>query len=364
MATGFNWVGDTIRFPDGGPQKIVAHAIMGGLLAELTGSDFKTGAVAAGLNEALIPGMAKVAGENKDLQLMLSQLTGLLAAAAVDGDLNTGSKIAEKATAFNYLFHAELLEREQKLNTCASPADCQAVRDYYNNLDTTRNKEFGQYCRTNPAACLQVTKQLADEIPANEKLLHDGRGAGFDRSAALWEITRSNERAVNTGIIEKNRTDHGDGAAFLTELAADGLSQDRGLFSSTAGGKGGTTGVKVGVVGGGQKGIQKVPGFGEVDDFVTSQSANLNTKLGTKIGQGRLPYERSKSGVEQAKATVKDTLDNVTSVSPVIPSSTVRGGYDLIHVYSSKTNSTVSLRVLSNGKYEFDTLIPEKSSKF
>lgn len=260
MATGFNWVGDTIKFPDGGPQKIVAHAIMGGLLAELTGSDFKTGAVAAGLNEALIPGMAKVAGENKDLQLMLSQLTGLLAAAAVDGDLNTGSKIAEKATAFNYLFHAELVEREQKLNTCVSPADCQSVRDYYNKLDATRNSEFGQYCRTNPAACLQVTKQLADEIPANEKMLHDGRSAGLDRSAALWEITRSNERAINTGIIEKTRTDKGDGAALLVELAADGLSQDRGLFSSTAGGKGGTTGVKVGVVGNdGAKGGAKTP---------------------------------------------------------------------------------------------------------
>ncbi|WP_162254900.1 DUF6862 domain-containing protein, partial [Pseudomonas sp. Root401] len=263
-----------------------------------------------------------------------------------------------------YLFHAELVEREQKLNTCASPADCQSVRDYYNNLDTARNKEFGQYCRNNPASCLQVTKQLVDEIPANEKMLHDGRSAGLDRSAALWEITRSNERAINTGIVEKTRTDKGDGAAFLTELAADGLSQDRGLFSSTAGGKGGTTGVKVGVVGGGSKGTEKVPGFGEVDDFFASQSANLNTKLGTKIGKGRLPYEKSKDGVEQAKATVKETLNNVTSVSPVIPSSVVRGNYDLVHVYSSKTNSTVSLRVLPNGKYEFDTLIPEKSSKF
>ncbi|BBP51126.1 hypothetical protein PHLH3_07520 [Pseudomonas sp. St386] len=249
MATGFNWVGDTIKFPDGGPQKIVAHAIMGGLLAELTGSDFKTGAVAAGLNEALIPGMAKVAGENKDLQLMLSQLTGLLAAAAVDGDLNTGSTIAKKATEFNYLFHAELVEREQKLNTCASPADCQSVRDYYNNLDTARNKEFGQYCRNNPASCLQVTKQLVDEIPANEKMLHDGRSAGLDRSAALWVITRGNERAINTGIIENTRTEKGEGAALLAELASDGLNQDRGLFSSTAGGKGGTTGVKVGADG-------------------------------------------------------------------------------------------------------------------
>ncbi|MCG6577050.1 filamentous hemagglutinin N-terminal domain-containing protein [Pseudomonas sp. AF32] len=249
MATGFNWVGDTIKFPDGGPQKIVAHAIMGGLLAELTGSDFKTGAVAAGLNEALIPSMVKVADKNEHLQLMLSQLTGLLAAAAVNGDLDTGSKIAEKATAFNYLFHAELVEREQKLNSCTSPADCQSIRDFYNNLDTARNREFGQYCLQNPAGCAQITKQLADEISANEKLLHDGRSSGLNRSVALWEITRSNERAINTGIIENTRTEKGDGAALLAELASDGLSPDRGLFASTAGGKGGTTGVKVGVVG-------------------------------------------------------------------------------------------------------------------
>jgi len=114
----------------------------------------------------------------------------------------------------------------------------------------------------------------------------------------------------------------------------------------------------------GAKGIQKVLGFGEVDDFFASQSANLNKKLGTKIGEGRLPYETSRAGVEQAKATVKETLESVTSVSPLVPSSTVRGNYDLIYVYSSKTNSTVSLRVLPDGKYEFDTLIPEKSSKF
>jgi len=92
--------------------------------------------------------------------------------------------------------------------------------------------------------------------------------------------------------------------------------------------------------------------------------ANLNKKLGTKIGEGRLPYEMSRAGVEQAKLTVKETLENVTAVSNLIPSSGVRGSYDLIHVYSSKTNSTVSLRVLPDGKYDFDTLIPEKSSKF
>ncbi|EOY5093599.1 hypothetical protein ACP3A9_001889 [Citrobacter amalonaticus] len=108
----------------------------------------------------------------------------------------------------------------------------------------------------------------------------------------------------------------------------------------------------------------QVKNLGNVSDFLSSQSIDINKKLGPKIGQGRLPYSASKEGVEQAKMTIKETLENVTQVSPVIPSSSVRGEYDLIHVYSSKTNSTVSLRVLPNGKYEFDTLIPEKSSKF
>jgi len=264
MATGFKWVGDTIKFPDGGLQKIVAHAIMGGLLAELTGSDFKTGAVAAGLNEALIPGMTKIANGNDELQVVLSQLTGLLAAAAVGGDLDTGSKIAENATTYNYLFHAELVEREQKLNACTSPAECQSIRDYYNNLDATRNKEFGQYCRQNPAGCANVTQQLADEIPANEKLLEEVRVSGskssFAHSIQLWLSAQNNQQAINTSIAEKSRSENGEVVGLLTDVALDALYPGADLFSSTAGGKGGTTGVKVGIVGGDDKnsGIRNV----------------------------------------------------------------------------------------------------------
>ena len=61
---------------------------------------------------------------------------------------------------------------------------------------------------------------------------------------------------------------------------------------------------------------------------------------------------------------MRETLANATAVSEKIPTLSVRGQYDLIHVYSEKTESTVSLRVLPDGKYDFDTLIPEKSSKF
>ena len=159
-------------------------------------------------------------------------------------------------------------------------------------------------------------------------------------------------KPAQAGIVDDDGNIRPVGGKVILPVATKGLPATTG--------KAGTSSES----GKGAQGIQQLPGLGEVNDFFTSQSINLNKKLGAKIGEGRLPYEASKAGVEQAKATVRETLENATSVSQIIPSSSVRGNYDLVHVYSSKTNSTVSLRVLPDGKYEFDTLIPEKSSKF
>jgi filamentous hemagglutinin len=109
MAAGFKMIGDYSlgKYEDGSIQKVLAHALMGGLLAEATGSDFKTGAVAAGANEALINVLSTMVGGNKQLESMASQLTGLVAAAAVGGDLSKGAEIAQYATAYNRQLHYE-----------------------------------------------------------------------------------------------------------------------------------------------------------------------------------------------------------------------------------------------------------------
>jgi RHS repeat-associated protein len=104
--------------------------------------------------------------------------------------------------------------------------------------------------------------------------------------------------------------------------------------------------------------------LGNVDDFISSQSKRLNKKLGDKIGRGKLQFERGRKGLDQAVESVRTTLKNPTETTGIIPKSSVRGDYDLIHVYSDKTGNTVSLRVLEGGKFEFDTLISGKSTKF
>ncbi|WP_175645587.1 DUF637 domain-containing protein, partial [Pseudomonas sp. KK4] len=115
-AYGFNLVGDT-GLADGGLAKIGLHALMGGLASLAAGSDFKTGALAAGINEALVDEMAKnYAGlpkEERDrLLTMNSQLVGLMATAIQDPNsdadkLQTGAWVAQNGTQYNRQLHAD-----------------------------------------------------------------------------------------------------------------------------------------------------------------------------------------------------------------------------------------------------------------
>ncbi|PQO94927.1 hypothetical protein C5612_30990, partial [Pseudomonas frederiksbergensis] len=121
-AASFNAVGDyTKGVADGSPTKVVIHAMVGGLLSEVTGGDFATGALAAGANEALIVDLNKLVGGNPDLLSMASQIVGVLAASTtgnVDaGTLQTGAWVANNATLYNFQAHFD--EFQEKYEACS-----------------------------------------------------------------------------------------------------------------------------------------------------------------------------------------------------------------------------------------------------
>ncbi|UIN54182.1 DUF637 domain-containing protein [Pseudomonas kribbensis] len=159
MATGFNWVGDTIKFPEGSLEKTVAHALMGGLLSKATGGDFATGAAAAGLNEALTNQLVNFANGNDQLHLMMSQLTGLLAAAAVGGNLQQGAEIARNATQYNWLLHREVVQADNARAACGSGDGAQACRDNITRavaaLDGERQRDMEEFGRKIQLQALQ-----------------------------------------------------------------------------------------------------------------------------------------------------------------------------------------------------------------
>ncbi|BAU77048.1 two-partner secretion domain-containing protein [Metapseudomonas furukawaii] len=155
-AASFNAVGDYTegKWVDGSPQKVAVHAIVGGLLSKATGGDFATGAVAAGANEALVVQLDALVGSDPDLLTMASQLVGLVAAAAVDGDIEKGAWVAKNATQYNFLGHGDSKDFEEMMKGCGDDEACQQRywTDPKNGLDKLSLDNFDEALATGGAA--------------------------------------------------------------------------------------------------------------------------------------------------------------------------------------------------------------------
>ncbi|CAI8706834.1 filamentous hemagglutinin [Pseudomonas chlororaphis] len=162
QATAFTGVGDLgakFDLQDSGLGKTALHAAIGGLLSEAMGGDFKTGAIAAGANEALITTLENsplLSGDNPAehdrLVNAASKLVGLLAAAGVNGDVALGSQIAGNAQSYNRKLHTleekrlaeEAKKLEASLGKSSSGLDWDILLTYAANgeLDEQSNKQL------------------------------------------------------------------------------------------------------------------------------------------------------------------------------------------------------------------------------
>lgn len=175
-AASFNLVGNYTKgvVADGSVPKIAIHAMVGGLLAEATGGDFKTGALAAGANEALVTHLNTLVKGNQELLSMSSQIVGVLAAAgqsdATAAQMEKGGWVAKNATQYNHALHKSQTEA----------------------LDEQRRFHPEKADRLNAAAC--ALAQCAESIPTDHpnygafKDLQD-RGATFATEIALLKAT-------------------------------------------------------------------------------------------------------------------------------------------------------------------------------
>ncbi|WP_248767181.1 filamentous hemagglutinin N-terminal domain-containing protein [Pseudomonas sp. MWU12-2345] len=115
-ATLANDIGGT-SFSNGSLSKVGLHALLGGVLSVAQGGDFKTGALAAGADEASVQALANLVMpdpatanivttlEGKQRLVALSGLVGILAAVVTGGDPAVAASVAENATQYNYLLH-------------------------------------------------------------------------------------------------------------------------------------------------------------------------------------------------------------------------------------------------------------------
>ena len=84
---------------DGSGRKIAVHAIIGGLMSQITGAGFASGAIGVGLNEALINNLK---GLDPGTAQIVSGIIGVAAAKVAGGNAMAGAAAAASGTKWNF----------------------------------------------------------------------------------------------------------------------------------------------------------------------------------------------------------------------------------------------------------------------
>jgi filamentous hemagglutinin len=91
------------KWAEGGEYKVLLHAVAGGLMSQLAGNGFSSGAAGAGLSQALQGQLANIT--DPGVRLLISSLFGEIAAEIVHGDAQAGASAAYAGTKYNDLTH-------------------------------------------------------------------------------------------------------------------------------------------------------------------------------------------------------------------------------------------------------------------
>ncbi|VVP60948.1 hypothetical protein PS880_06229 [Pseudomonas fluorescens] len=246
-AASFNAVGGYTKdlYADGSLQKIAIHAMVGGLLSQVSGGDFRSGALAAGANEAMVDQLNTWVGGNKDLLNMSSQLVGMLAAAtqkdANIDDLNTGKWVAENATQYNYLDHKDLDNFEREAGACKAKGNCDDVQQKYRDLSLVNQDAVYDSCAQAPSQCIQLFEQLIeDQKSLQERIanLQLDSNIPFALKVDLDRYQLQNASAISELIATKSKLANIESGASASDADRDSL-----ILSAVSGGlfgKGGT----------------------------------------------------------------------------------------------------------------------------
>ncbi|MEA9997419.1 MULTISPECIES: DUF637 domain-containing protein, partial [unclassified Pseudomonas] len=304
-AYGFNLVGNignAYQLPDSELAKIGLHTLMGGLASIAAGGDFKTGALAAGVNEALVDSLASAyAGMSKDdrdrLLLMNAQLIGVLTTTVQDptadiGKLQLGSSIAQSGTQYNYLNHEQLIAAAKEISDCKEASCRIAVTEKYQKTSLEQDIQAVVGCAADPTSCAAYSREVANAgvgLDEAYQLLGDGphsewdslRNSNLEFQEMLAPVTSSHQAGAvadvlkqKWGLSDEQAADIKDalvlvaigGAATITGAAA----LKRALSGQTVPGVGGT---KVGAVSSGAENAALYPKL--TDQLVQENLSNI-----------------------------------------------------------------------------------------
>jgi len=110
---------------DGSGRKIAVHAIIGGIMSQITGAGFASGAIGAGANEAVIGEIKKI--KDPGTAQIVSAIVGAAAAKAVGGNAGAGATAAASGTKWN--LYEKIPEIRQQLEEQLMTEEYESLRE-------------------------------------------------------------------------------------------------------------------------------------------------------------------------------------------------------------------------------------------
>ncbi|WP_168734251.1 two-partner secretion domain-containing protein [Pseudothauera nasutitermitis] len=234
-AGAFNLVGD-LGLDNGSIEKILVKALVGGLISQAATGDFATGALAAGANEALVDGLAKLVDGDPQLLSMASQLVGAVSSAVSGGDAQLASDIANYDTQYNYLNHQNLDDLVAEARSCEALGNCDEVRQKFRALSVANDDGLVAACNANAQDCIQRFGSLLEDSQGIQERLAELYFDDSIPSLFKWDLhVYQMQNLSATGVLAQ--------AGAQVALENRGLSPDAAALAAAIVGSAASGGV-------------------------------------------------------------------------------------------------------------------------
>ena len=134
-------ISERAGWDDGSPEKVALHAFVGGIMSELTGSGFLSGASGAAVNEFIQKQLSDAFKDNPDMHQWASALVGAVVSDVVTGNAQAGSSSAASGTKDNISEEQKEKGEEKITDSATSPNNTGGILDAQKNLSDLDKKQ-------------------------------------------------------------------------------------------------------------------------------------------------------------------------------------------------------------------------------
>ena len=135
---------DKNGWKEGSPEKNALHALVGGIMSELTGNGFLAGASASAINEMVQKKLSEQFEGEPDKHQWASAIIGGVVSQIVAGNVQAGTSTAASGTKNNYLFRDQIELKERELSEAiargASDEEIKAINDKWDKIDQAQDE--------------------------------------------------------------------------------------------------------------------------------------------------------------------------------------------------------------------------------